>query len=208
MTGYKAELSRLSVQKKLMPLRYKAELSRLPVQTKLMPLRYKAELSRLPVQTKLMPLRYKAELSRLPVQKKLMPLRYKAELSRLSVQKKLMPLRYKAELSRLSIQKKLMPPSGKRQTPRGDLTEPLRYKIFFKRSVSKDFSKIPKKDMRRIISKIESLAKNPRPAGCEKLSGQEKYRLRQGVYRILYSIQENELTILIVKVAHRREVYR
>ena len=100
---------------------------------------------------------------------------------------------YKAELSRSSVQTKLMP---------------LRYKIFFKRSVSKDLAKIPRKDLKRIISRIESLAENPRPAGCEKLSVQEKYRLRQGVYRILYSIQENELTIWIVKIAHRREVYR
>ena len=82
------------------------------------------------------------------------------------------------------------------------------YKIFFKRSVSKDLMKIPKNDVRKNLSKISSLAENPRPVGCEKLSGQEKYRLRQGVYRILYSIQENELTIWIVKIAHRREVYR
>ena len=100
---------------------------------------------------------------------------------------------FKDELSRLSVQTKLMP---------------LRYKIFFKRSVGKDFAKIPKKDLQRIFSRIESLSEDPRPPGSEKLSGQEKYRLRQGVYRILYSIQEKELTIWIVKVAHRREVYR
>jgi mRNA interferase RelE/StbE len=82
------------------------------------------------------------------------------------------------------------------------------YEIFFKRSVSKDLAKIPRKDLKRIMLRIELLSKNPRPIGCEKLSGQEKYRLRQGVYRILYSIQENELTIWIVKIAHRREVYR
>jgi mRNA interferase RelE/StbE len=82
------------------------------------------------------------------------------------------------------------------------------YKIFFKRSVKKDFSTIPKKDLQRILKKIKSLDNNPRPAGCEKLSGQEKYRLRQGRYRIIYSIQDNELTVWVVKVGHRKEVYR
>jgi mRNA interferase RelE/StbE len=82
------------------------------------------------------------------------------------------------------------------------------YKIFFKKSVKKDFSAIPKNDIRRILARIKSLEDDPRPKGCEKLSGQEKYRLRQGRYRILYSIQDNELTIWIVKVGHRKEVYR
>lgn len=82
------------------------------------------------------------------------------------------------------------------------------YKIFFKSSVRKDLLKIPKKDLKKILARIELLAGEPRPIGCEKLSGQEKYRIRQGVYRILYSIQDNELTIWVVKVAHRREVYK
>jgi len=82
------------------------------------------------------------------------------------------------------------------------------YKIFVKRSVETDLSEVPKDDLQRILRKIESLGENPRPQGCEKLSGQEKYRLRQGRYRIVYSIQDNELTVWIVKVGHRREVYR
>lgn len=82
------------------------------------------------------------------------------------------------------------------------------YKIFFKKSVEKDFESIPKKDLIRILDRIETLAENPRPSGCEKLTGQDKYRLRQGSYRILYSIQDNVLTIWIVKVAHRKAVYR
>ena len=82
------------------------------------------------------------------------------------------------------------------------------YKIFVKRSVEKDLAAIPKDDLQRILRKIESLGENPRPQGCEKLSGQEKYRVRQGRYRIVYSIQDNELTVWIVKVGHRREVYR
>ena len=82
------------------------------------------------------------------------------------------------------------------------------YKIYFKKSVEKDFKVIPKKDLKRILEGIEALAEEPRPPGCEKLSGQQRYRLRQGRYRILYSIQDDELTVWVVKVAHRRNIYR
>ena len=82
------------------------------------------------------------------------------------------------------------------------------YKIFFKKSVEKDFQGIPKSDLQRILSKIEQLQHNPRPEGSEKLSGQERYRIRQGNYRVVYSIQDNELTVWVVKVGHRREIYR
>jgi mRNA interferase RelE/StbE len=73
------------------------------------------------------------------------------------------------------------------------------YKLFFKKSVGKDFDTIPKKDLKRILSRIESLSVDPRPHGCEKLTGQERYRLRQGRYRIVYSIQDDELTVWVVK---------
>ncbi len=82
------------------------------------------------------------------------------------------------------------------------------YRVFFKRSVEKDFACIPKKDLKRILNRIKTLEENPRPAGSEKLTGQERYRLRQGRYRIVYSIQNDELTVWVVKVAHRKEVYR
>ena len=82
------------------------------------------------------------------------------------------------------------------------------YKVFFKKSVEKDFISIPKKELLRILSKIESLQDNPRPIGSEKLTGQERYRLRQGRYRIVYSIQDNELTVWVVKVGHRKEIYK
>ena len=81
------------------------------------------------------------------------------------------------------------------------------YKIFFKKSVWKDFESIPKKELGMILKKIESLSENPRPAGSLKLTRQERYRLRHGRYRILYSIQDEELTIWVVKVAHRKKVY-
>jgi mRNA interferase RelE/StbE len=82
------------------------------------------------------------------------------------------------------------------------------YRIFFKKSVQKDLSAIPKKDLKKILTRIQSLADDPPPPGCEKLTGQERYRLRQGRYRILYSIQDDELSIWIVKVGHRTDVYR
>jgi mRNA interferase RelE/StbE len=82
------------------------------------------------------------------------------------------------------------------------------YKIYFKQSAVKDLDAIPKKDLQRIINRIDFLKENPRPPGCEKLSGQERYRVRQGNYRIVYSIQDDVLTIWVVKIGHRRDVYR
>ena len=102
------------------------------------------------------------------------------------------------------------------------------YKLFFKKSVQKDMEALgtvpilrPKsqarklgqspsqtRDLKKILSRIKILAKEPRPAGCEKLTGRERYRLRQGRYRILYSIQDDELTVWVVKVGHRKDIYR
>lgn len=82
------------------------------------------------------------------------------------------------------------------------------FEILFKESVWKDFKKIPKTDLRNILKKISALSEQPRPQGCEKLTDQERYRLRQGRYRIIYSIQENELTVWIVKIGHRKDIYR
>jgi len=82
------------------------------------------------------------------------------------------------------------------------------YKIIIKQSVTKDLRKIPKKDVTRIILAIQKLAENPRPSQSKKLSGQERYRLRQGNYRILYSIEDENLVICVVKVGNRRDIYR
>jgi len=82
------------------------------------------------------------------------------------------------------------------------------YKIYFKASVEKDFKKIPKKDTREILQRIDSLTIEPRPNNCEKLSDRERYRVRQGRYRITYSIQDNELTVWVVKFGHRKDIYR
>ena len=82
------------------------------------------------------------------------------------------------------------------------------YSILFRRSVLKDLEVLPKKDVQRIMEAIRALAVDPRPQQSQKLSGREQYRLRQGAYRILYAIQDDVLIVTVVKVGHRREVYR
>ena len=82
------------------------------------------------------------------------------------------------------------------------------YRIFLKKSVQKDLSSIPLKDLNKILNSIQSLENDHRPSGCEKWTGLERYRLRQGRYRISYSIQDDELTIWVVTVGHRKDIYR
>ena len=82
------------------------------------------------------------------------------------------------------------------------------YSLAFKKSVAKDLRIIPNKDVKRILKCIELLREDPRADGCIKLSGQEHYRVRQGAYRIVYEIQDSELIILVVKIAHRSAVYK
>jgi mRNA interferase RelE/StbE len=83
-----------------------------------------------------------------------------------------------------------------------------KFSLVFKKSVAKDLRALPIKDVHRILNCFEQLAENPRPPGCEKLSGQERYRMRQGIYRIVYEIQDDVLKVVVVKVGHRRAVYR
>ncbi len=82
------------------------------------------------------------------------------------------------------------------------------YELRFRKSVAKDLRSIPKVEVARILKRIDALAENPCPPGCEKLVGQERYRIRQGVYRVIYEIVEHQLLITVVKVGHRRSVYR
>ena len=82
------------------------------------------------------------------------------------------------------------------------------YELVFRKSFAKDLRAIPRQDVRRILKRIESLAGDPRPVGCEKLSGLERYRLRHGTYRIIYEIDGRKLVVVIVKIGHRRAVYR
>lgn len=83
-----------------------------------------------------------------------------------------------------------------------------RYEIVFRKSVAKDLRAFPKSDVRRVMQRIRALTDDPRPPGCEKLSGLEQYRVRQGVYRIVYEIADKRLLVVVVRVGHRREVYR
>lgn len=82
------------------------------------------------------------------------------------------------------------------------------YSLEIKRSAAKELAQVPPKDRGRIVARIQALADEPRPVGAEKLSGQERYRVRQGDYRILYEIEDQILRIMVVKIGHRRDVYR
>ena len=83
-----------------------------------------------------------------------------------------------------------------------------RFELRFKPSVAKDLRGIPKTEVRRLLKRIEALGDDPRPAGCEKLTGRDLYRIRQGAYRIVYSVDDAAVVIQVIKVGHRREVYR
>jgi mRNA interferase RelE/StbE len=82
------------------------------------------------------------------------------------------------------------------------------YKLQIKPSAVKELGSLPAKDRQRIVTRIRGLATNPRPSGSEKLSGHELYRVRQGNYRILYSVEDASCCLVVVKIGHRRDVYR
>jgi mRNA interferase RelE/StbE len=82
------------------------------------------------------------------------------------------------------------------------------YRLLIKPSAAKELRALPANDRKRVVTKIEGLASDPRPPGTEKLSGAEKYRLRQGDYRVLYSVDDSRKILVIVKIGHRRDVYR
>jgi mRNA interferase RelE/StbE len=83
-----------------------------------------------------------------------------------------------------------------------------RYRLLLKKSVAKDLRDIPKKDVARILKCFAALSGDPCAPGCEKLSGQERYRARRGLYRIIYGIQDDVLTVIVVKVGSMRDVYQ
>lgn len=82
------------------------------------------------------------------------------------------------------------------------------YKIFIKPTAVKELKRLPKKDVQRITDTIQSLAIEPRLPVCEKLPVQEKYRIRQGNYRIIYAVEDDQLIVNIVKIGHQRDVYK
>jgi mRNA interferase RelE/StbE len=83
-----------------------------------------------------------------------------------------------------------------------------KYKLVFKKSVAKDLRSIPNTDVKKILAKIDALTLNPRAEGCIKLSGVDKYRVRQGIYRIIYEIRNEQLIISVIKIGHRSGVYQ
>ena len=82
------------------------------------------------------------------------------------------------------------------------------YKVLIKPSAVKELEAVPAKDRRKVAAKIQGLAADSRPLGSEKLSGQERYRLRQGDYRVVYAIDDAEQTVLVIKIGNRRDIYR
>lgn len=81
------------------------------------------------------------------------------------------------------------------------------YKIAIKKSATKELAAIPGRDRDRIIGQIRALADDPKPPGSLKLSGEEKYRIRQGDYRVLYEIEDDVLVVVVVRIGHRRDVH-
>jgi mRNA interferase RelE/StbE len=84
------------------------------------------------------------------------------------------------------------------------------YRLLIKTSARKDLEAVEGKgDRQRVVRKIQTLAEHPRGPGCEKLSGSDdRYRVRQGRYRVVYEVDDEALTVTVVKIGHRREVYR
>lgn len=82
------------------------------------------------------------------------------------------------------------------------------YKLLIKPSAVKELEALPAKDRRRLVARLQRLSSDPRPLGSEKLSGHDLYRIRQGNYRVLYSVEDLALIVLVIKVGHRRDVYR
>jgi mRNA interferase RelE/StbE len=83
-----------------------------------------------------------------------------------------------------------------------------RYRLLIRKPAADELGRVPGKDVRRIVERIQALATEPRPNGCEKLSAQERYRLRQADYRIVYAIDDKEKIVEVVKIGHRGEIYR
>lgn len=83
------------------------------------------------------------------------------------------------------------------------------YRLLIKKSAADELAGgIPKKDLAKIVRRIRDLGNNPRPSGCRKLSGQNRYRLRQGDYRIVYAVNDARRIIEVYKIGNRREIYR
>lgn len=82
------------------------------------------------------------------------------------------------------------------------------YRVLIKPSAARELEDVPRADRRRLATRMRALAEDPRPSGAEKMSGHDLYRVRQGNYRILYEIIDQDLTVTVIKIGHRRDVYR
>ena len=82
------------------------------------------------------------------------------------------------------------------------------YRLLIKPSAAKELEGLLMKDRRRVVARMQGLADQPRPSGCEKLTGHDLFRVRQGKYRLLYAVQDHDLTVIVFKIGHRRDVYR
>lgn len=82
------------------------------------------------------------------------------------------------------------------------------YRVEFSKGARKDFKGIPELDARRILEKIRALSEEPRLSGSKKLKGEDSYRIRIGVYRVIYDIKDGLLVVLVLKVGHRQRVYQ
>lgn len=83
-----------------------------------------------------------------------------------------------------------------------------RYRLLFKKSVAKDLRAIPNEDVARILKCFDVLSDDPPAPGCERLSGRQRYRVRRGVYRVVYEVRDDTLVVIVVKIGHRGRVYR
>ncbi len=83
------------------------------------------------------------------------------------------------------------------------------YRVEFRPAAVKQLEGLPRSAQRRVLARVEALGRDPRPPGCRKLTGAENtYRIRIGRYRVIYDVLDDRLVVLVVKVGHRREVYR
>jgi len=82
------------------------------------------------------------------------------------------------------------------------------YRLLIKPSAVNELEGIPRKDRKRVVTRMQGLSIQPRPPGCEKLTGHNLFRVRQGDYRILYEVQDTDFVVTVFKIGHRRDVYR
>ena len=82
------------------------------------------------------------------------------------------------------------------------------YRLLIKPSAAKELEALPRRDRKRVVDRIARLASDPRPSGSEKLSGHDQYRVRQGDFRVVYTIDDAASVLIVVKIGHRRDVYR